>query len=64
MDIENINPPYFGKRMKKHIKNENPDKGEGDNTEMRVGFKFKGRQIDLIDTEEQLPKLEENLTFP
>ena len=30
---------------------------------MRVGFYFKNRQIDLLDTEEQLPQLSENLTF-
>ena len=30
---------------------------------MRVGFYYKNRQIDLLDTEEQLPQLSENLTF-
>ena len=62
MDSENKNPPYFGKRMKKRIKDDE-DRGKGENAGLRVGFKYKGRQIDLNANEEELPKLAENLTF-
>jgi len=62
MDSENKNPPYFGKRIKKRIKDDE-DRGKGENAGLRVGFKYKGRQIDLNDNEEELPKLAENLTF-
>ena len=63
MDSENKNPPYFGKRLRKKLKDDDEDRGKGENAELRVGFLYKGRQIDLDDNEEQLPKLEENLTF-
>ena len=61
-DNDNINPPYFGKGFKR-IKEVKSKKNEINNPEMRVGFYYKNRQIDLLDTEEQLPQLSENLTF-
>ena len=62
MDEENKNPPYFGKRFK-NIKKNDDDRGKGQNSDMRVGFYTKGRQIDLDDNEEELPPLAKNLTF-
>ena len=61
-DNDNINPPYFGKGFKR-IKEVKIKKNEINNPEMRVGFYYKNRQIDLLDTDEQLPQLSENLTF-
>ena len=46
---------------KKKEKGEN--KNENTNAEMRVGFKYKNRQVDLTDNEEKLPALAENLNF-
>ena len=60
-DSENKNPPYFGTRMNKLKKD--PEKGKDQNPGLRVGFYYKGRQIDLDDNEEELPKLAVNLTF-
>ena len=60
---ENKNPPFFGKRFRKKRVRDDEDRGKGENAGMRVGFMYKNRQIDLEDTEEQLPKLEVNLTF-
>ena len=62
MDSENKNPPYFGSRFKKKLKDDE-DRGKGENAGLRVGFNFKGRQIDLDDNEEQLPELNRVLTF-
>ena len=63
MDQENKNPPYFGKRFRKMKSRNEEEKTKGLNAGMRVGFYFKNRQIDLRDNEEQMPELEENLTF-
>ena len=62
MDEENKNPPYFGKRFKKKIKDDE-DRGKGQNAGLRVGFYFKGRQINLDDNEETMPDLAKVLTF-
>ena len=61
-DNDNLNPPYFGKRLKnnKYLSN---DKEDDTNAEMRFGFYFKNRQIDLTNDEEKMPQLQENLTF-
>ena len=63
MDTENKNPPYFGKRFKKLKSKKEEEKGQGQNADLRVGFYYKNRQIDLADVEEELPPLAENLTF-
>ena len=60
-DSDNENPPYFGK-LKRKKKKDNKNI-EAKNAEMRRGFYFKNRQIDLLDTEEELPQLSGNLTF-
>ena len=62
MDSENKNPPYFGNRFRKNKKNDE-DRGKGENAGLRVGFKYKGKQIDLEDNEEKLPPLAKDLTF-
>ena len=62
MDSENKNPPYFGSRFKK-VKKGDEDRGKGENAGLRVGFYYKGKQIDLDDNEEQLPELAKELTF-
>ena len=56
MDAENQNPPYFGHRFKKK-KDEKEKEKKYENASMRVGFKFKNRQVDLTNAEEDLPKL-------
>ena len=62
MDSENKNPPYFGKRFKKKLKNDE-ERGKGENADLRVGFYYKGKQIDLEDNDELLPELARELTF-
>ena len=62
MDSENQNPPYFGHRFRKLKKNDE-DRGKGENAGLRVGFLYKGKQIDLEDNEEKLPPLAKELTF-
>ena len=62
MDSENKNPPYFGSRFKK-VKKGDEDRGKGENAGLRVGFYYKGKQIDLDDNEEELPELAKELTF-
>ena len=47
MDSENKNPPYFGKRLRKKLKDDDEDRGKGENAELRVGFLYKGRQVDI-----------------
>ena len=47
---------------KKKIRDDE-DRGKGENPGLRVGFMYKNRQIDLDDNEEDLPKLEPNLTL-
>ena len=61
MDSENKNPPYFGTRLKK-LKND-PERGKGQNPEIKIGFYSKGKQIDLNNDEEELPELAVELTF-
>ena len=61
-DSDNTNPPYFGKGKKRKIIKDNNDI-DIDNAEMRVGFYFKNKQIELADNEERLPELTEDLTF-
>ena len=61
MDNENKNPPYFGSRFNRL--NKDPERGKGQNSGLRVGFYYKGKQIDLDDNEEELPKLAVDLTF-
>ena len=61
MDEKNKNPPYFGSRFKKM--KDNPDRGKGQNAGMKVGFYSKGKQINLDDNEEELPKLAVDLTL-
>jgi hypothetical protein len=63
METDNKNPPYFGKRMRKNAKDDDEDRGKGENADLRVGFMYKGRQIDLDDDADRMPKLAENLTF-
>ena len=62
MDSENKNPPYFGKRFKKKSKRDE-ERGKGENADLRVGFYYKGKQIDLEDNDELLPELARELTF-
>ena len=47
----------------KNLKKNDEDRGKGENADLRVGFYYKGRQIDLDDNEEQLPPLAKVLTF-
>ena len=63
IDNENKNPPYFGKRFRKIKSKNEEEKTKGQNAGLRVGFYFKNKQVDLTDNEEELPQLEENLTF-
>ena len=63
MDSENKNPPYFGKRFRKIKGKKEEENVKGENADMRVGFYFKNKQIDLKDDEEELPELAEKLTF-
>ena len=61
-DNDNLNPPYFGKRFKNQKHYFDKDK-EDTNAEMRYGFYFKNRQIDLTNEDEKMPQLAQNLTF-
>jgi hypothetical protein len=61
-DSEQKKPPYFGTRFNT-LKKKDPDKGKDQNADLKVGFYYKGRQIELEDNEEKLPKLAVDLTL-
>ena len=62
-DTDNMHPPYFGKRLKNKNNFSDKNNQEDTNAEMRYGFYFKNKQIDLTNDDEKMPPLIENLTF-
>ena len=62
-DTDNIHPPYFGKRLNNKNNFLDKNKKENINAEMRYGFYYKNKQIDLTNDDEKMPPLIENLTF-